>query len=252
VILVIHGATFAARFFFALLFADAFVATGAGPGGPFHPIVILEAMIVMVVLAFLLLTAAKDEIGLQHRDQALSDPLTGVPNRRAFEAEANRILLRAARDRSTTALILLDLDHFKSINDTWGHAVGDRALQSFAATVAAQLRGGDVLGRLGGEEFAVALAGNRMDQAAVLAERIRRAVSGKPILAAETSINLTVSIGVAAVRGAATLDSLLAHADAALYRAKATGRNRVELAAVPTVEAEGGSPPILAAESRAA
>ena len=205
----------------------------------------------MVALAFLLLTAAKDEIGLQHRDAALIDSLTGVPNRRAFEAEARRMLLRAARDGTSTALLLLDLDHFKSINDTWGHAVGDRALQSFAKTVAEQLRGGDVLARLGGEEFAVALASNRVDQAAILAERVRRAVAGMPIPVSENSISMTVSIGVAAVRGAAGLDALLAQADAALYRAKAGGRNRVELAAIPTIEAEGLSLP-LPAETRAA
>jgi diguanylate cyclase (GGDEF)-like protein len=175
-----------------------------------------------------------------------------VPNRRAFEAEAKRILLRAARDRTFTALLLLDLDRFKSINDTWGHAVGDLALVSFAKTLAEQLRGGDVLGRLGGEEFAVALVGNRMDQAAILAERVRRAVAAVPIPVAQTSIGITVSIGVAAVRGAAALDALLAQADAALYRAKAGGRNRVELAAIPEVEAEDSSPILTAAESRAA
>ena len=252
VVLVIHGATFAARFVFVLFFADALSTTGAGPGGPFHPIAILEAIVIMVALAFLLLTAAKDEIGLQHRDAALMDSLTGVPNRRAFEAEAKRILLRAARDRTFTALLLLDLDRFKSINDTWGHAVGDLALVSFAKTVAEQLRGGDVLGRLGGEEFAVALVGNRMDQAAILAERVRRAVAAVPIPVAQTSISMTVSIGVAAVRGAVALDALLAQADAALYRAKAGGRNRVELAAIPEMEAEDSSPILTAAESRAA
>jgi diguanylate cyclase (GGDEF)-like protein len=252
VLLIIHGATFAARFAFVVLSPDVLSATGAGPGGPFHPIAILEAIVIMVALAFLLLTAAKDEIGLQHRDAALMDSLTGVPNRRAFEAEAKRILLRAARERTSTALLLLDLDHFKSVNDTFGHAVGDRALQSFAKTVTEQLRGGDVLGRLGGEEFAVALAGNRVDQAAILAERIRRAVAGVPIPVAQSTISLTVSIGVAAVRGSAQLETLLARADVALYRAKAGGRNRVELAAAPVIESEDLPPAPLAAESRAA
>ena len=131
-----------------------------------------------VALAFLLLSAAKDEIGLKHRDAAFVDPLTGVLNRRGFEAEAERMLLRAARDGSSTALLVLDLDHFKAVNDNWGHPVGDLALRAVAKAVAEELRGGDVIGRLGGEEFVIALAGNRTDQAAVLAEqcgaRLRR------------------------------------------------------------------------------
>jgi diguanylate cyclase (GGDEF)-like protein len=140
------------------------------------------------------------------------------------------MLLRAGRDGSSTALLMLDLDHFKSVNDKWGHPVGDRALSSVAKVMTEELRGGDVIGRLGGEEFAVLLAGNRTDEAAVLAERIRRAVASFPVRYGDILIDLTVSIGVAAHRGTTTLEKLMAQADAALYRAKAAGRNRVELA----------------------
>jgi diguanylate cyclase (GGDEF)-like protein len=230
VLLTVHGMAFAARFAFVALTAGSVLDPSSGIAGPLHPVAILEALVLAVALAFLLLSAAKDEIGLRHREAALIDPLTGVLNRRGFEAEAERMLLRAARDGSSTALLVLDLDHFKAVNDSWGHPVGDLALRAVANTVSTELRGGDVVGRLGGEEFVIALAGNRTDQAAVLAERVRRAVAALPIRGGEASVDLTVSIGVAAHRGATSLDKLMAHADAALYRAKAAGRNRVELA----------------------
>ena len=200
-LLCVHGTAFAARFAFVALMAGSQLEPGSSIAGPFHPIAILEALVLAVALAFLLLSAAKDEIGLKHREAALVDPLTGVLNRRGFEAEAERMLLRAARDGSSTALLVLDLDHFKAVNDSWGHPVGDLALQSVAKTVAEELRGGDVIGRLGGEEFVIALAGNRTDQAAVLAERVRRAVAALAIRHGEASVDLTVSIGVAAHRG---------------------------------------------------
>lgn len=232
VLLAIHGVAFLSRFVFVLV-AVGSVDPGTGIAGPFHPIAILEGLVLAVALAFLLISAAKDEIGLKHRDAALIDPLTGVPNRRAFEAEAERALLRAVRNGSSTALLLLDLDHFKRVNDSFGHPVGDHALQVVAKILNHEMRGGDVLGRLGGEEFAILLADTRTEEAAVLAERVRRIVSALPIRKGNASFDLTVSIGVAALRGASSLAALMEWADAALYRAKAAGRNRVELA--PTV-----------------
>jgi diguanylate cyclase (GGDEF)-like protein len=230
VLFIVHGTVFASRFVYVLLGASAQLDSHSSIAGPFHPVAILEGLILAVALAFLLMSATKDEIGRQHRDAALVDPLTGVLNRRGFEAEAGRMLSRAARDGSSTALLALDLDHFKSVNDTWGHPVGDLVLRAVAKTIAAELRGGDVVGRLGGEEFVIALAGSRTEYAALLAERVRRAVAALPIRGGATSIDLTVSIGVAAHRGATSFEKLMMHADAALYRAKAAGRNRVELA----------------------
>src|SRR6185503_4562185 len=115
-------------------------------------------------------------------------------------------------------------------NDNFGHLVGDFALRSAAKVIAGELRGGDVIGRLGGEEFFIALANSRTDQAAVTAERIKRAVAARAIRHDRAEVQLTVSIGVAAHRGATSLAKLTEQADAALYRAKAAGRNRVELA----------------------
>jgi diguanylate cyclase (GGDEF)-like protein len=241
VLLTMHGIAFTARFLLVLFVAGPHLAIWSSMVGPFHPIAILEALVLAVALAFLLLSAAKDEIGLRHREAALIDPLTGILNRRGLEAEAERMLFRAGRDGSSTALLLLDLDHFKAVNDSFGHPAGDLVLQAVAQAVTEELRGGDVMGRLGGEEFAIVLAGNRTDQAAVLAERVRRAVAGLAIPHEEVLIELTVSIGVAAHRGVTTLLKLIAHADAALYRAKAAGRNRVELA--PTLMIARTEPP---------
>ncbi len=251
-LLIVHGAAFAARFLYVAVVATVPLAPASTIAGPFHPIAILEALVLAVALAFLLLSAAKDEVGRQHRAAALVDPLTGVLNRRGFEAEAERMLLRAGRDGSSTALLMLDLDHFKAVNDSWGHPVGDLALQSVARTLTEELRGGDVLGRLGGEEFAIALAGNRTDQAAVLAERARRAVGSLAIRHGEALVQVTVSVGVAAHRGMTTLDKLMAHADAALYRAKSAGRNRVELAPTLMMARVEQGPPSPLPKSRAA
>jgi diguanylate cyclase (GGDEF)-like protein len=233
VLLMVHGVAFSVRFFSVLLAASFSPEFTTSFAGPFHPIAILEGIVLAVTLAFLLMSVGRDQIALKHRDAALIDPLTGVPNRRAFEAEAERVLLRAIRNQSSTALLLLDLDHFKRVNDSWGHPVGDHALQVVAKILSQEMRGGDVLGRLGGEEFAILLADSRTEQAAVLAERVRRIVSALPIRKGNVSVDLTVSIGVAALRGASSLATLIEWADAALYRAKAAGRNRVELA--PTV-----------------
>ena len=151
--------------------------TGSSMAGPFHPIAILEALVLAVALAFLLLSAAKDEIGLRHREAALIDPLTGVLNRRGFEAEAERMLSApAATGRRPRSSCSTSITSRRSTTAGVIRSATSR-LQAVAKAVAEELRGGDVIGRLGGEEFAIALAGNRTDQAAVLAERIRRAVA---------------------------------------------------------------------------
>lgn len=197
---------------------------------PLNPISLLETIAIAIALAFLLISAAKEKLLLQYRHAALIDPLTGVSNRRGFDAEVRRMLARSERSGASIALLLLDIDHFKSVNDNWGHLAGDRALQAFTRCVAAELRGGDLLARLGGEEFAVALADCRIDQALELAERIRQTVAKLVVHEGDAPIRLTVSIGVTSLRGAASPGALLEEADVALYRAKAAGRDRVNLA----------------------
>jgi diguanylate cyclase (GGDEF)-like protein len=228
ILLAFHGLFYLARFLAVLSPAASHLQ--ASLGDPLNSIAMLETLVVAIVLGFLFLSGAKDEVLLHYRRAALVDPLTGVSNRRGFEAEAKRMLARAVRDGTSTALLLLDLDHFKTVNDKWGHLAGDAALRQFASTVATELRGGDLLARLGGEEFAVALADCMSDQAEALAERIRSAVAALRVRAGAADICLTVSIGVASIRDTDSLDALLKEADSALYRAKAGGRDRVESA----------------------
>jgi diguanylate cyclase (GGDEF)-like protein len=227
-VLALHGGFALARFAAALL-SPASAAEG-GFAHPLYPMTLVETLIVAVVLAFLLISATRERVTALYREVAMLDPLTGVCNRRGFNEEVGRMLARACRDGTPTALLLLDIDHFKSVNDRWGHLAGDRALQAFTGTVTAELRAGDLIGRLGGEEFAVALAGCDAGQALRLAERIRQAVAAQPVAVRDggAAIRLTVSVGVAVGRDAESPQALLAEADAALYRAKASGRDRVE------------------------
>jgi len=167
---------------------------------------------------------------------AMIDPLTETLNRRAFMLEYERELSRCTREKTGLALAIFDLDHFKDVNDTYGHQVGDQVLRRVADTLRESLRGHDVLGRYGGEEFALLMPGADVPAALAGTERVRLAVGEKPIEAGPLSIPLTVSAGVAAygVNGS-DWESLLRSADAALYEAKRGGRNR-------TVAAQGAPP----------
>nr|WP_068429595.1 GGDEF domain-containing protein [Magnetospirillum sp. XM-1]CUW37765.1 conserved protein of unknown function \ len=160
---------------------------------------------------------------------ASRDSLTGVANRRHFEHLAGLELDHARRMGRSFALLALDIDHFKRINDTWGHAAGDEALKAFTNACRVGLREYDILGRVGGEEFAVALPNTGLDGARVIAERLRAAVAELLVHPAKGQFfDLTVSIGVAQLRETDTnVASLLQRADQALYRAKHGGRNRV-------------------------
>lgn len=162
------------------------------------------------------------------RDMASRDPLTGIYNRRSFMDLGRQQLARAHRFCEPLAVLVLDVDHFKRINDTYGHAVGDDALRMVAGACQSILREYDVLGRLGGEEFVVVLPGATADESRVVAERVRRHIARMPIVATGDSFRLTCSIGIAGVDGATdTLEKAIHRADLALYRAKHEGRNRV-------------------------
>lgn len=164
------------------------------------------------------------------REEAATDPLTGLPNRRYFMAELERHWARISRNEEPeAALMMLDLDHFKDVNDTYGHAVGDEVLRHLAALVRQQLRKGDLVGRLGGEEFAVLQVGASPGESLGLAERIRLEVGSSVVGTAGGALHYSASIGVTALTATDRngLAALL-RADAALYRAKNGGRNRVE------------------------
>lgn len=179
------------------------------------------------------LIAAKN--ALAH--EAMHDPLTGAPNRRAILDALEKELMRKKRKTSTVSIGLCDIDHFKKVNDTYGHQAGDEVLQGFVKIVQKCLRGYDMLGRLGGEEFLVVAPDSRGMPEEGLYERLRGEVASRKIPTKMGDIPITVSIGVAAGDNGHTADSLLAAADAALYRAKAEGRNRVVYAGV---RGEGG------------
>lgn len=164
------------------------------------------------------------------REEAATDALTGLPNRRYFLAELERHWARVARhEEDEAAVMMLDLDHFKRVNDTYGHATGDEVLKHLAALIRDVLRKGDLVGRLGGEEFAVLQVGASRGEALRLAQRIRQCVEDSEVPAAAGSLRYTASIGVTAL-AESDIDWRVAlrRADAALYRAKENGRNRVE------------------------
>lgn len=164
---------------------------------------------------------------LELRSQANRDFLTGVHNRRAFAAELKRELSRLQRRPGNAAVAFLDVDHFKQVNDTYGHPVGDRVLRELAEVVRENCRATDVLARLGGEEFALLLPGADICRARALAERLRRAVAEHRFTGIEDR-KLTVSIGLVGLREAETTpDAVESAADHALYQAKRRGRNCV-------------------------
>ena len=162
---------------------------------------------------------------------ATTDELTQINNRRHFLELAARELALAQRTGQDLALLMMDADHFKSINDQHGHVVGDLVLHGLAQTIAHELREYDVLGRWGGEEFAALLPSAGLDEAMAVAERIRQAVENLELPHRAKGSRLTLSVGVAiGQRGNPNLEAMIAGADSALYQAKAGGRNRVSRA----------------------
>lgn len=160
---------------------------------------------------------------------ARTDALTGLANRRAFDEAAEQEVQRARRYNTPLALVMADLDHFKAINDRHGHHVGDQVLQHFAHILSASVRNLDLVGRWGGEEFAILMPGTDLEEAVQAAERMRQAVLKAAPPLDDSDCAYTASFGIAAFRvETPTMISLLGRADAALYRAKESGRNRVE------------------------
>jgi diguanylate cyclase (GGDEF)-like protein len=189
----------------------------------------LASYLLMIVngFGFLLLCKQKDDALM--RSLATIDGLTGMLNRRAFFERADGARQLALRLRKPIALLMLDIDHFKQLNDGFGHACGDEALKVFADTARGVLREHDLIGRLGGEEFALVLPGTRLEGALEAAERLRVAVLEAPLIGCAQGYRMTVSIGVVTIAADEELTAALARADHALYAAKTGGRNRVEV-----------------------
>jgi diguanylate cyclase (GGDEF)-like protein len=194
-------------------------------------VILFERLIFLIGSSLFMVLLARERFERTWFVAASIDSLTGVANRSAFFARAERIYRRAHESASPVSLIAFDLDHFKAINDTHGHGVGDRVLRIFAETAVAMLRPADWFGRIGGEEFAAILPGAGSDVAVVVAERICHAFGSTPRVFGGIAVQPTVSAGVASATASRTLEGSLEEADRALYRAKALGRNRVERAA---------------------
>ena len=156
---------------------------------------------------------------------AITDGLTGTYNRRHFFELAERELERARRYGQTVFAIMLDIDHFKQVNDTYGHAVGDQVLRVVAERCRESIRDIDILGRYGGEEFAIILPATDLPGAHSVAERLRRSIADVPIPTERDDVTITISLGVAS--NAQDVAALVNRADAAMYAAKQAGRNRV-------------------------
>lgn len=178
--------------------------------------------------------AATDELRRQKEaaeQAARIDPLTGVASRRAFTEVAETEIQRALRYRSPLSLVIIDLDHFKAVNDTYGHVTGDAVLVSIAQTVVREAREVDLVARLGGEEFVVLLPNCNAAQAALAAERMRLAIAQSKLHVEGRQLSYSASFGVAQFDPTElSVTHLMARADAALYRAKTEGRNRVSVA----------------------
>ncbi len=169
-----------------------------------------------------------EEMQWRLRELATTDELTGLPNRRHFLELAERYLAQSRRSGRSVGWIVFDVDHFKRVNDRYGHEAGDRTLRAVTAAASEVVRSSDVIGRMGGEEFAVCLPDADLEGTLALAERLRAAVAELRVAIATGSVSVTVSLGACATSGEnLDLDTVLAIADGALYRAKRGGRDRV-------------------------
>ena len=183
-----------------------------------------------VITAVVFMGATVAEWTKSVRESNDRDALTGLQNRAAFEKSMSELLTRAQDEERPVSLVVADIDHFKQVNDIWGHQAGDHALAGFGGLIQKMVRGCDFAGRVGGEEFCIAVWNCENEPAERLAERIRRAFSRLEHAEINREVSLTASFGVATVRPGETYDRLFARADAALYEAKSLGRDRVETA----------------------
>jgi diguanylate cyclase (GGDEF)-like protein len=189
----------------------------------------LTGFLLIIVNGFGFLLLCKEKDDRQMAQLATIDSLTGLVNRRAFFDLTESARMLAERLRKPISLMMIDIDHFKRLNDRFGHATGDEALCVFADTAQLTLREHDIMGRLGGEEFALVLPGTDLDGALQAAERLRLAVAGALLPTSGNAYTMTVSIGVVLIDPHEHINGALARADHALYAAKSAGRNRVEV-----------------------
>lgn len=230
----VHGAFLLVR---PLLFKLAAPADGAQPEtgmvAALSQFVALESTLALVLVAFGALMLTNEFITNELRHLAEVDPLTNVFNLRAFLTLLDKAISNAQRTRTTLPVLVMDLDHFKKVNDSWGHRAGDDVLRHFVMLAQRCLRKEDVMRRLGGEEFAIFLPNAGTGGAAAVAERLRAMVEAHPVVTEQRSIALTMSVGVTVCAGSESAGTALQRADEAMYLANERGRNRVEMTVVP-------------------
>lgn len=204
---------------------------------PLQSATLLGAMVAQIWLAsgFILMTHYRTTMALHRLSER--DSLTDTLNRRSLHARASAVLEKAQELKVPVTLIMMDADHFKRINDEFGHQTGDAVLCHMVSRIRQHLRTDDLLGRFGGEEFVLILPGLDTDSASQVAERIRLGLCSQPWQSDDTPVNLSISLGVACSdQQGYHFEALLGAADGALYQAKALGRNRVELACDPGID----------------
>ncbi len=189
----------------------------------------IELVLYAVGTVFVIFMLVSERAVTVHKTAASVDPLTGMFNRRGFAEATSRVIEREANAGRPVTVMIFDIDHFKSINDRFGHPAGDEILKLFSIVVVNSLRMTDLSGRIGGEEFA-ALLPCALEEGVLVAERVREAFESSGIVIEDGPVDTTVSIGVAGGPAGTELEVLLAAADTALYQAKRSGRNRVEAA----------------------
>ena len=227
----------------AVLFVINIFALGLGPFGGLGSsemglppllsiggLIYIEAQIFVIGTTLFVVAAMRERREIQSRAAATIDHLTGLANRRSFFERGERLVQSSQARGTPFSVLMIDLDDFKSVNDNFGHAVGDETLIKFAEISEKLLRPADILARIGGEEFSAILPGSDMEAATALAERLRVAFQAAAMQIGGHALNATLSVGVTASVAGANLDELIKLADDALYSAKLNGRNRVELA----------------------
>ena len=195
--------------------------------------VVLESALALVLVAFGALMLTNEFIINELRHLVEVDPLTNVFNRRAVLTLLDKAISNAQRTQTTLPVLVTDLDQFKKVHDSWGHRAGDDVLRHFVMLAQRCLRKEDVMGRLGGEEFAIFLPNAEAGGAVAVAERLRAMVEAHPVVTEQRSIALTVSVGVTVCAGSESAGTALQRAQEAMYLAKERGRNRVEMTVVP-------------------
>jgi len=189
----------------------------------------VELVLYAICTVFVIFMLVSDRTVAAHKNAASTDPLTGLFNRRYMESHVGTLVEQAGARGKPLTVLVIDIDYFKSINDSYGHDAGDDVLREFAIRIKKSVRGIDLACRYGGEEFVVLMPETDMAVATLVAERLRRRIAGEPFLIqqGERRVEVTISIGIATLGGEESAAAVLKRADQALYRAKRDGRNRV-------------------------